>query len=256
MGSPRLRANVRLIRLLLRLPETPPKQVTLEGEPFHYLVHVLRLKVGDPLEVFDGEGHRFQARVTSLEKTAARLDLEQRLAPGSESAHLTLAQSIPKGDKWEWVLQKGTELGVSAFMPLVSARGVVKVPEGRLSSRMTRWAKIIEEAARQCGRSDVPLLFPPMGLEGLRAQLAPETQLLVLDEEERDRALGREMSRGARVAPWALAIGPEGGWERSEIAGLSDRGGIPVTLGTQVLRAETAAVAALSIALHHLGNLG
>ena len=170
--------------------------------------------------------------------------------PAPRAPPLTLLQGLPKGDKLELVLQKGTELGVAAFFPVVTARAVSRPKDAEAKAQ--RWRKIVSEAARQCGRADVPEVAAPGPLADAVAALPKDTRLLVLDEEE--RAL--RLSDALTDAPLALVVGPEGGLSREEVAQLKAAGGVSVTLGPRVLRTETAALAALAVLLHRMGELG
>lgn len=241
-----------MIRLLV--PHAVSGNVSIDGERLHYLTRVLRLRVGDALEVFDGEGQRFDARVVSLDEKSATLSLEN---PRGEPAlrEVLIVQGLPKGDKLELVLQKGTELGASGFLPAACERSVVKLKDDT-SSKHARWQRIAEEAARQSGRADVPVVHAPAqlikGVEAFRESHA----LLVLDEEERAVPLSQALGALRGDRPIALIIGPEGGLARSEIDQLTRLGARPVTLGRLVLRTETAALAALAVVRHLDGVLG
>ncbi len=245
-----------MVRLFHPLPTPAPERLSLEGEAHHYLCHVLRLKAGDALEVFDGHGRAVDARVAEVSPTAAVLTLgaERRQAPARS---VTLVQGLPKGDKLEWILQKGTELGASAFAPASCVRSVVKLPPDKAEAKRQRWRKIVEEAARQCGRQDVPEVLSPGPLAQVCAALPAETRILVLDEEERSRTLTSAFAAlPSPAAPLALVVGPEGGLDRSEVAALLARGAVAVTLGDSILRTETASLAALCVLLHLDGRLG
>jgi 16S rRNA (uracil1498-N3)-methyltransferase len=227
--------------------------VRVEGEAFHHL-RVLRVAAGDTLEVFDGKGQAWQAEVLSVELNAALL----RLGP-PWTAHrgrpITLVQALPKADKLELVLQKATELGAHAFFPAASERSVVRLQAASAEARRARWQRIVEEAARQCGRSDVPTVHAVRGLLDAVRALAPTTRVLVLDEEEKVLRLTGAASQDAG-APLALVVGPEGGLARTEVEALRALGGISVSLGPLVLRTETAALAALAVLRHEEGLLG
>jgi 16S rRNA (uracil1498-N3)-methyltransferase len=244
-----------VVRLFVPLPDPAPAEVTLSGDRRHYLLHVLRLDEGASLELFDGSGRAFDARVASVEEQTVRLSLgEARHAPASRPVHIL--QGLPKGDKLEWVLQKGTELGASVFHPVAAARSVVKLEPRRAEERTSRWMKIVEEAARQCRRNDVPLVHPPRPLLEAARSLVPATTLLVLDEEESAVPLGEAFRACAPAAPVALVVGPEGGLSREEVTALQALGARPVTLGRRILRTETAALAALAVMAHLDGELG
>ena len=244
-------------RLLVPLPAHAPDRVTLEAERFHYLVHVLRVEVGARLEVFDGAGRSFDGEVIALGATTAELSLTgERRAPVPRP--ITLIQGLPKADKLEWILQKATELGASAFAPVIAVRSVVKLSVDKAPARHRRWERIAEEAARQSGRSDVPTVAP-LGLlmTTCQAFVQDGTQrLLILDEDERALTLSEAALSVGPTAPLGLVVGPEGGFERVEVAELRSLGAIPVTLGRRVLRTETAGMAAVCILRHLEGVLG
>lgn len=240
-----------MIRLLV--PGASEGQVSVDGPRLHYLLNVLRVKAGDSLEVFDGDGAAFDAKVVSLGQLGGVLLLgDKREAPRPRS--ITIVQGLPRAEKLELVLQKGTELGASAFAPAACARSVVKL-DGKEVAKLARWQRIVEEAARQCGRATVPLVLAPRPLLQAVAGLPGEPAVLVLDEEERALPLSTAVaSLGAR--PLALVIGPEGGLTREEVIALRAKGAIGVTLGRLVLRTETAALAALAVLRHLDGELG
>jgi 16S rRNA (uracil1498-N3)-methyltransferase len=255
-----------MVRLFLPLPGPGPGQAgpepaataRVEGPRLHYLVNVLRLREGDALEIFDGRGGAYPARVSALLGDAAELALGPRQA-APPRRRIAVVQGLPKGEKLELVIQKGTELGAAAFAPAFTRRAVVKLDERRAAARTRRWQAIAGEAARQCGRADVPEVLAPRPLleavEAAAASGGSEGRILVLDEEERSTLL-REAHAGSVGAPLTLVVGPEGGLDREEVAALAGRGAVPVTLGPLVLRTETAALAALAVLRHLDGELG
>ncbi len=228
--------------------------LVLTGAPFHYLQRVLRLEAGAALEVFD-QGHVFEAKILSAGSDAMTVTLGPgKLAPSMRL--ITVVQGLPKGGKLELVLQKATELGASSLAPVSTARSLVKL-EGKEEKKLERWRRIVEEAARQSGRSDVPEVLAPRPLiermTALRAA-SPRLAMLVLDEEERGLRLGQAAAALDAFQPIALIIGPEGGLTREEVAALKNTGAQPVTLGPFVLRTETAALAALAVLRHADGD--
>jgi 16S rRNA (uracil1498-N3)-methyltransferase len=227
--------------------------VRVEGDAFHHL-RVLRLGPGDALEVFDGKGRAWEAEVLEVSRDSATVRLGP-LRKASTGRHVSLLQALPKADKLELVLQKGTELGVHAFFPVVSERSVMRLTEAAAETRRVRWQRIADEAARQCGRADVPAVHPVEGLLAAVRALPPTTRVLVLDEEERTLGLAQAAAADAR-APLALVVGPEGGLERAEVDALRELGAVSVSLGPLVLRTETAALAALAVLRHREGVLG
>jgi 16S rRNA (uracil1498-N3)-methyltransferase len=240
-------------RVLVPLAGTAPDPLRIDGAAFHHL-RVLRVARGDRLEVFDGRGRAWEAEVLALERDHALLRLGAvRTAPAGRS--VAIVQALPKADKLELVLQKGTELGAHAFFPATSERSVIRLSDSAARTRRDRWQRIADEAARQCGRHDVPVVHPVLPLVDAVRGLTPGTRVLILDEEEQTLRLS-----GAADAdpggPVALVVGPEGGLARNEIDALRALGGAAVSLGPLVLRTETAALAALAVLRHRDGLLG
>jgi 16S rRNA (uracil1498-N3)-methyltransferase len=239
----------------LLFPAAAPGALTLDGPGFHHLVRVLRVRAGDTLELFDGKGTVFPAVVQTLEVESARLEVAAG-TPRAAMRELIIVQALPKADKLEWVLQKCTELGAAAFVPMFTERTVVK-PSGREDGKLERWRKIVEEAARQCGRADVPRVEAPRGLpEAVRG--LSQALVLVLDTAQGAAVSLSQAWAGEPSAtrPVALVIGPEGGLSAAELEQLREAGAVPVTLGSRVLRTETAALSALAVLLHLQGELG
>jgi 16S rRNA (uracil1498-N3)-methyltransferase len=232
----------------LLVPGAAPGPVRVEGARAHKLAHVLRARAGDALEVFDGAGAAFDATITAVTEGHVQLELgPARRAPGSRA--VAIVQALPKGDRLEWMLEKATELGAAAFWPVVSERTVVRL-SGREEAKRGRWQRVVEEAARQCGRAEVPVVHPPGPL--LTTVRALAGRVLVLDEEERTVRL----SDAAGDGPVSLVVGPEGGLSRAEVAALAAAGAVPVSLGPSILRTDTAALAALAVLRHLEGALG
>ncbi len=239
-----------MFRLRLEVPTPVPERLRVEGPVLHHL-RVARVVPGEAVEVFDGRGRAWAAWLESIDEGAAviRLGDERR---GVAGRSVVLLQGLPKGDKLDWLLQKSTELGVSAVWPVLTARSVARPKPEALAARHARWQRIVEEAARQSGRTDVPEVAALRPLDEAVRALTAGVRLLVLDEEERTERLGRAAGDG----PVALVVGPEGGLAREEVAALRAAGGVPVSLGPLVLRTETAGLAALAVLRHLDGLLG
>ncbi|MGZ6126354.1 MAG: 16S rRNA (uracil(1498)-N(3))-methyltransferase [Myxococcales bacterium] len=234
----------------------PPAQlassprVPLTAEQSRHLLTVLRLLPGAELEVFDGKGGRFRAVLT-----AEGLEIGAPLPAGERRPDVVLVQALAKGEKMDLVIQKATELGAARIVPLATERSVVRLDAQRGISRAARWRRIAQEAARQCGRADVPAVDGPCGWDDVFALLGedPERRGLLLDPDERGLRLG-DAARG--VARLLVAAGPEGGFSPAERGRALERGLLGVALGPLVLRSETAGRVALAVVLYVNGVLG
>lgn len=225
-------------------------QARLEPEEWHYLRDVLRLLPGDPLEVFDGEGGVHDAAVPAR-GTELRVGPRRQVPP--PAAVVWLAFAPPRGDRADLVVQKAVELGAARLLPFAAEHSVVRLDAERGAARAARWRRIAAEAARQCGRADVPAVDEPASLAASLAA-APAGFRTVLCYEG-----GGEPLRGAldAAAPGHLAVvGPEGGFTAAEVEQCLAAGARVATLGPRVLRAETAALAVVALLQHRLGDLG
>jgi len=223
--------------------------ISLSAEQLHYLRSVLRLQNGAEIEIFDGRGAR---RAAVLEGDALRVSEPLPEVP-ARALDVVLVQALAKGEKMDLVVQKATELGASRIVPLASERAVVKLQPG--AAKLDRWRRIAQEAARQCGRADVPRIDEPCRLAEVLGMLRddPERRGLLLDAEEKSLRLSAA-ARG--VSRLLLAVGPEGGFSPEERDQARRGGMLPVALGPLILRTETAGLAALAVLLHVHGDLG
>jgi 16S rRNA (uracil1498-N3)-methyltransferase len=231
---------------------------TVDLAPLAHQLHtVLRLASGAEIVLLDGLGAEFVTRLERVERgRVLGLILEQRAAVAEPANELTLYQCSLKADKVEWVLQKGTELGVSRFVPVISERSMVR-PAAALLKKYDRWQIILREAAEQCGRSRLPQLAPPCDwAEAIRQ--GQGLRLLLWEKAQAQGApgLGETVSRLPAPSPISLLIGPEGGLTEAEVTAASAAGWQAVSLGSRTLRAETATLAATTIVQERLGELG
>lgn len=227
----------------------------VEGERLHHLARVLRAAVGERVEVFDGKGGCREGTLAELGPEEARIVLGP-WKQSSTTPPITLGVGLLKGDKFDWVVQKATELGVATIVPLRLERCVVRLDGPKAAQRTKRWVKIAEEAARQSGRSDVPAVEVPADLSTFLARASERgEQVGLLWEEQRSGPRLGEWVAG-QGGPIGLVVGPEGGITEAEVDQVRRAGGVPLDLGPQILRAETAAIVSLALALHELGALG
>jgi 16S rRNA (uracil1498-N3)-methyltransferase len=228
-------------------------EVILEGEIAHQLTRVLRLNPGGHILLLDGKGAEYEVELGSFRRQGkseiveGRV-LEQRPAGGEPTVHITLYQALLKGEKFDYVLQKGTEVGVSAFVPIITERCVGQ------AARPERWRKIIREAAEQSRRGLLPgLQVPPLKLgQALEQIKAAQTLGLMAWEEETSNTL---RSLPAETIRLALLVGPEGGFTVGEAEAARAAGVQTVSLGPRILRAETAGPIATALALYQLGDM-
>ncbi len=238
----------------------------ITGQPAHQIARVLRLRPGDTVELLDNSGFVCIARIERIARDAVGAEVLQRQRLDTEpTVRLDLYQALLKGQKMEWVLQKGTEIGVCRFVPLLSERCVSRPSTADIAGRMDRWRAIVREAAEQSGRAVLPEVA---GLESFERACATANgaDLAVMAwEEERAASMGellREaLSRAGRLRPGselrvAILIGPEGGFSRQEAETARSAGVRIAGLGPRILRAETAALVAATVVLWETGGLG
>jgi 16S rRNA (uracil1498-N3)-methyltransferase len=241
---------MRLTRSFVDAPLAVGATVALSADATTHLVRVLRLGLGDACIVFNGDGADYEARLVSLGKRGAEVELMARREVMRESPlRVTLAQALARGEKMDWVLQKATELGVTAIVPLITERTEVKLDAERGEKRSAHWRGVVAAACEQCGRATLPTLAAPQALRDWLAGVPAPGWFLDPEAEP-----------GLRDAPvhdgLVLVVGPEGGLGERDLAALRAAGFRGLRLGPRILRTETAGVAALAAlqALH--GDLG
>jgi 16S rRNA (uracil1498-N3)-methyltransferase len=234
-------------------------ELAMDEADRHHLMRVLRLGSGDRIVVAGVDGR--EAEATLAEVSAERVMAD--LGPAIERPRapcVVLAAGIARRERMEFTIQKATELGVAEIWPLASARCVVRLDEDRAGRRGERWRRIAEEAAKQSQRTDVPLVRDAMTLDALLAETGRFDVVLVPWEEAAATAAGIGEALDAEDAASDMAVlvvvGPEGGFEPSEVDALQAAGARVVSLGQTVLRTETAAVVAVALTAYELGALG
>lgn len=229
--------------------------IRFDGDQAHQMRRVLRLHQGDRVLVLDGFGR--QAEVVLDEVTNARVTGrlgEWAAATGEPRARLTLFQSLLRREKFEWVLQKGTELGVARFVPVITRRSLVRDLEDVTPEKLGRWGRIIKEAAEQCGRGLLPELSPPLAFPDALREARDADVALIAWTGPVTRAPDDMVQSGTLSV--ALFIGPEGGYDIEEIDEAIAAGCVAATFGRRTLRTETAAIVGATLVLHALGELG
>lgn len=245
---------MRRIRIHVDAPLQPGTRVGLPEGAAQHLLRVLRMTSGDPVVLFNGDGFDYAARLGSTARRGADAEVSAQTPPAAAESplKLTLAQAVARGEKMDWVLQKATELGVSAIVPLQSERTEVRLDAERAARRMQHWRGVVVAACEQCGRAVVPTLVEPVGLERFAADTSHPRPRMLLDPDG-DHAIG---SLPADIGAATLAVGPEGGWSERDIDILRAGGYRGMRLGPRVLRTETAGPVALAALQARFGDLG
>jgi 16S rRNA (uracil1498-N3)-methyltransferase len=222
----------------------------LDPEESHHVARVLRLRRGDALSVFDGCGREWDGEIDAIDVRVVRIRVGcERSCPVEPALQVTLFQALCRPERMEWVIQKGTEVGASAFRPVRTERVETRDPS---AERLDRWRRIAIEACKQSGRRAIPEIGP---VSGLPETAPPETLALLLDGGPESPPAGRYLSGPQPGSVW-IAVGPEGGLTRDEISNCCEGGWKPAGLGPRTLRTETAGVVACSLVLHAWDDLG
>jgi 16S rRNA (uracil1498-N3)-methyltransferase len=239
------------------------QSVRLAADEARHLRDVLRLQRGDQIYVFDGEGKEFHCTIADSGREFAQLNVLAEVQPAQPESplDLTLAVALLKGEKFDLVVQKATELGVRRIMPIITERADVRLRDaGDASKRVTRWQRIALEAAKQSGRARVPEVATPRTFQSLLESLSADASLPassnVMFSERGGQRLAEAISRqDIAERPIVALVGSEGGWTDDEIARARQAGWEIVTLGGRTLRAETAAIAVVALLQNLLGDL-
>ena len=228
-------------------------EVSVEGDRARYLGRVLRLRVGDEITVFNGEGPEWTATIAAMTKTTASMQIGDSFETGTESPlRIHLVQGISRGERMDFVVQKATELGVKRISPVLTEYGVVKLDDARAEKRRDHWESVAASACEQSGRTRLPLIDTPISLNDWFGNKPADV------DAELILAPGAATPLAAIATPTTkvcLLIGPEGGFSDTEYENAAIAGFDAVSLGPRVLRTETAAVAALSVLQSSWGDL-
>jgi 16S rRNA (uracil1498-N3)-methyltransferase len=251
----------------------PPEQLTSDqiniiGDQARHLALVLKSQPGDTVTVFDGNGSKYECRLTVVRKKEVLAEIISKEPYSTESpASITLAQGLPKGDKMDFIIQKSTELGVRRIIPLITERSQV-----RHTHKTGRWRKIAISASQQSGRDKVPEVGEPAALENYLDEIIPPAArgyiedikgvkldagtCIILSEEYKKRNLKQALTSADDTSLITILVGPEGGFSKEEVSAAVEKGFIEVSLGPRILRTETASIAAISIIQYELGDAG
>lgn len=228
--------------------------IHITGDDIHHIRTVMRCQVGDRLICCTmGIDYLVSIEAVSASGVTCRV-VESSPSIGEPSTQVTLAQGMPKGEKFEWILQKSTELGAAAFLPFSSSRTVVKLEGNKAEKKRGRWSKIIKEAAEQAHRGKIPDVCLPMKWKSLLEEI-PNYDLAIIAYEKGGQTLQNlpELQANKSIL---MIVGPEGGFSQVEIDEAVQHGAKPVTLGNRILRTETAAISLLTCLMFMNNELG
>jgi 16S rRNA (uracil1498-N3)-methyltransferase len=228
----------------------------IDGQELVHLRKVLRLVSGDRVTIFDDSGWEHEAVIRSVNAEQGKIEIVRSYAAARESPlQVTLGVALTKGEKMDWIVEKATELGVKTIIPFSSSYSVPQLDEKKIVKRTERWQKIALSATKQCGRTRVPEISPLREYQKLVNEVRPQTLKLIFWERELHRSLYHVHEMHGDVRAVLLVIGPEGGFTVEE-AQLAQRQGFEsVEIGRRILRAETAAVSALTLVQFLWGDL-
>jgi 16S rRNA (uracil1498-N3)-methyltransferase len=246
-----------MARFFLPRSQIDGRRGRVAGAELEHLRRVLRLRPGDHIIAFDDSGWEHEAVIRALNDEHGELEILSSYQAERESPlAVTLAVGLTKGEKIDYVVEKATELGVQTIAPFVSRYTVPKLDERKIVQRVERWQKIALSAAKQCGRTSMPVIRRVSGYRDLISEQLPGELKLLFWEKEAGQTLKHVHVREARVQSVVVVIGPEGGFSAEEAEMAREWGYTTVHLGPRVLRAETAAVTALSLVQYLWGDLG
>ena len=232
----------------------PPAQITnaiitLDNDESHHLARVLRLPPGAVVFAFDGEGNEYECEIAQVNKSKTELNVIAQHSNEVESPlQLTLGQALIKSDKFDWVVQKATELGVTRIVPLITEHSEFRKADGH-EQRLQRWRRIALEGTKQCGRRKLPEISDVQNFQQFCEQQTAGQRLIFSERG------GSGIASLSGTTSVSIAIGPEGGWSKAEIDLANAQGFIALSLGNRILRTETAALAAIALVQYQLGDL-
>ena len=243
-------------RFYVSEPRIENGMLRIEGDEVRHIRRVLRLKVGDEIVVFNGLTKEYEGKIVEEDPSSVMIMIQNILSSKKESLlEITLAQSLLKGEKMDYLIQKATELGVKEIIPFFSSRSVPLLEKPRRLRRHHRWEKIAIEASKQCGRGVISKIEPLQNYSEMLQNISPDFLRLILWEKKGARL--KEVLEGSKEKTKIFFIvGPEGGLSQEEVGLAKQKGFIPVTLGKRILRSETASLCLLSILQYEWGDIG
>jgi 16S rRNA (uracil1498-N3)-methyltransferase len=243
-------------RFFVKKEDISEGTITVKGEDVQHIARVLRLQNGDKILLCDGEGTDYLTAIESMDKHSIRaIVIDKEASKGEPDIDVVLYQGIPKSTKMDIIIQKCTEMGVRRIVPIYTIRTIVKLESDKdEKKKVERWTKIAEEAAKQSGRGIIPDIDLPMTLSEAIKDAAKLDTVIVPYELEDSLSIKAALSK-SKARSIGFFIGPEGGFEFSEIERAKEMGAMPVTLGSRILRTETAGIAVLTSIMYEYDQM-
>lgn len=232
------------------------KTCIIEGEDVKHISKVLRCRIGEELEICDNDNNEYICEITNIDKSQVELNIVEVVDIKRESdLKIKVYQGLPKGPKMEMILQKLTEVGVDEIILVQTKRTVVKVDDKKEDKKIERWERIIYEVIKQSKRGKIPKLSGVLSFKEALADMKENDFNIAPYENERTKSI-KQAIKGVDIKNIGIFVGPEGGFEDTEIKAIEEIGGQSVSLGPRILRTETASLVASSIVLYELSDLG
>jgi len=243
-------------RFYVPAPRIEKGMLRIEGNEVKHIRRVFRLKAGDGIIVFDSLGKEYEGTIVEEATSSVVIKIQNIFLSKRDSPlEITLVQSLLKGEKMDYLIQKATELGVKEIIPFFSSRSVPLLEKSGRLKRHHRWGRIAIEASKQCGRGVVPKIEPLQDYSEMLRMASPDSLRLILWEREGGK-LKEVLERSKEKTRIFFIVGPEGGFSLDEVEEAKRAGFIPVILGKRILKAETASLCLLSILQYEQGDIG
>jgi 16S rRNA (uracil1498-N3)-methyltransferase len=233
-------------------------EIVIAGEEAHHIIRVLRLGPGHSVSISDGKSVESLGVISDIDirDTKIKIRILDQNKSKETKPFITLLQALPKGEKFDWIIQKSTELGVSKIIPVITQRTIVNILPSKLERRMERWNKIAIEAAKQSLQMDIPQIGELSTFDASLREVEKHHLSIIPWEQEKELSIRKALkSIDGTVTKVAVFIGPEGGFSPEEVKKAKEMGAVSVSLGPRILRTETAAIAVCSILMYELGGM-
>lgn len=242
-------------RFFVKKEQIEKNNIIITGEDVKHIKNVLRKKQGDNIEICNQDsGESYTCEIEEVENEKVLTKIIEKLQVCYDSIKVDIYQGLPKADKMELIIQKSVELGANSIIPVAMKRCVVKIEPKEETKKISRWQKIAESAAKQCGRDKIPIIKSITTTKDILTNINDYDVVLVAYENEKENTLKQELKKLKEQSnvKIAILIGPEGGLEEKDVEKLKENGAKIITLGNRILRTETVALNMLSIIMYEL----